>query len=276
MCPFIIKFSRYSKSGPIELAYYNFKHNHTIWNSTKAIISNNEFFSHEKRRAVKNAVKNKTLSKIPQEVFDQYCKLRKQDVDLKVIINDCIEIIRSKNLLKGKSDYQISNTLKKVFCQIEKQGNHYMPISQMRNTLCPASNENTVVEDFIDHDNRYLGFGAIFHLKANKEYEDHTLLLELTTTIRIGQEDSLSIVIQQNFHGEFRLKALGVFTITSSLAVKKFLELIERYCPETKLVLVNLDSTVLEATNNMLSTSSLKFLVSKYSIENTIEKVQKV
>ena len=113
-CPFIMKFSRYSEYGPIEFAYCNFRHNHTIWKDRKLIVPKNDVSTSKKRRKEKIMVGRKTLDKIPQEVYERYCELSKKDVNQKAIINDSIRIVRSKNLLQNKSDSSLFRTLRKV------------------------------------------------------------------------------------------------------------------------------------------------------------------
>ena len=142
----------------------------------------------------------------------------------------------------------------------------------MKKSLHDYWRNSSIVEDFTDHDNKFLGFGMMFRLEDDGEgYYEYTMLLELTTTIRIGQEDSLVFVFQQNSLGEFRVKALGVFAITSILSIKKFLTFFKKHSPRTKLLLVNLDATVLEAASSTLSGSGVVFLVSRYSVDKLID-----
>ena len=85
-CPFILKFSRFSSEGPIELVYFDFTHNHDIWCSNHQLREC--FTKNEKRRDTYIPRKSKYLDDFPIHVLEHMHNLRKNDVPLRMIVHE--------------------------------------------------------------------------------------------------------------------------------------------------------------------------------------------
>ena len=107
-----------------------------------------------------------------------------------------------------------------------------MSISELKLKIFNHCKDSVLIEDFIDRKQRYLGFGAIFYANEKDVNYSNTMQIEITSTTRIGQEDCLVFVMQQHYNGDLRLKALGVFDITSIVSLKKFLKFISINHPD--------------------------------------------
>ena len=89
-CPFMLKFSRFSQDGPIELVYYDFAHNHDIWCSSYMLKEC--FTKNEKRRDAYIPRKTKYLDQFPKHILEYMHEKRKNDVPLRLIIRDAVNM----------------------------------------------------------------------------------------------------------------------------------------------------------------------------------------